>query len=368
MARKLDDIFNECYERIRLGESLESCLRRYPEHRAELESLLITAFDVGRRASYIHPRPEFKHWARVRVEASQHHARQQQRQTERPETFSRWRQGWAVALAAVLILLLTSGSTMAASAASLPDQPLYPVKLFTEQVKLTLAFTDEQKAEVQTQLVGTRAAEVQALANQGKTGQATIAAERLAKQLELADSAIAMAERIIAEGSLPTAPAVPTTSTGEQPAPPTPPPAVPTVSTGEQPAPSETPPIPTPAVPTVSTGEQPTSPPTESSTAPPAPTEEQPTTSAATTTSKASARTEQLKKTLNGNTATSLEALKKARDNASPETKSDWQRAIDKIPKKSYKKSTSQSDNKTQSKPVIPSDNKTWPTWYNNNR
>ncbi|OGN93336.1 MAG: hypothetical protein A2Z75_08690 [Chloroflexi bacterium RBG_13_50_10] len=379
MARKLDDIFNECYERIRLGESLESCLRRYPEHRAELESLLITAFDVGRRASYIHPRPAFKHWTGVRVEAARYHARQPQRQIERAETFSRWRQGWAVALAAVLILILTSGGTMAASAASLPDQPLYQVKLVTEQVRLALAFTDAQKAQVQTQIVGTRAAEVQALANQGKTEQAAIAAERLADQLELADSAIEMAERIKAEGSLPTppeSPAVPPASTVEQPAPP---PAetteVPTVSTGEQPTPP--PPAESLTVPTVSTGEQPTPPPAESLTvptvatgeqpAPPPPAEsltvptvatgEQPTTSAATTGGKTSATTKHLKKSLDNSTSKSLEALKKAMENASPQTKSDWQRAIDTIPKKSYSQPTSQSDN-TTGKEVKPKYNK----------
>jgi outer membrane biosynthesis protein TonB len=359
MARKLDDIFNECYERIRLGESLESCLRRYPEHRAELESLLITAFDVGRRASYIHPRPAFKHWAQVRVEAARYHARQPQRQIERAETFSRWRQGWAVALAAVLILILTSSGTMAASAASLPDQPLYQVKLVTEQVRLALAFTDAQKAQVQTQIVGTRAAEVQALANQGKTEQAAIAAERLADQLELADSAIEMAERIKAEGSLPPppeSPAVPPASTVEQPVPPPPaePPAVPTVATGEQPTESATPP---PAesltVPTVSTGEQPT----ESATPPASTEEEQPTTSAATTGGKTSATTKHLKKSLDNSTSKSLEALKKAMENASPDTKSDWQKAIDTISKKSYSQPTAQSDN-TTGKEVKPKYNK----------
>ena len=359
MARKLDDIFNECYERIRLGESLESCLRRYPEHRAELESLLITAFDVGRRASYIHPRPAFKHWTGVRVEAARYHARQPQRQIERAEIFSRWRQGWAVALAAVLILILTSGGTMAASAASLPDQPLYQVKLVTEQVRLALAFTDAQKAQVQTQIVGTRAAEVQALANQGKTEQAAIAAERLADQLELADSAIEMAERIKAEGSLPTppeSPAVPPASTVEQP---TPPPAetteVPTVSTGEQPTPP--PPAESLTVPTVATGEQPTPPPAESLTVPTVSTGEQPTTSAATTGGKTSATTKHLKKSLDNSTSKSLEALKKAMENASPQTKSDWQRAIDTIPKKSYSQPTSQSDN-TTGKEVKPKYNK----------
>src|SRR4030042_2666134 len=138
MARNLEDIFNECYERIRSGESLQSCLARYPEHRAELKSLLETALDVGRRASYIHPRPEFKHWAQVRLQGAQHYSRQQ-RQVETPSHFSWWRQSWAVAVTAVLILLLTTGSTMAASSNDIPDKTLYPVKLATEEMRLGLA-------------------------------------------------------------------------------------------------------------------------------------------------------------------------------------------------------------------------------------
>ncbi len=135
MARKLDDIFNECYERIRSGESLESCLRSYPQYRAQLEPLLRTTFDIGRRVSYIHPRPEFKHWARVRIESAQRYPRQQTR-AETPAVSTWWRHGWAVAVSVGIVLLLTTGSTMAASSQALPDQPLYPVKLATEQVQV----------------------------------------------------------------------------------------------------------------------------------------------------------------------------------------------------------------------------------------
>src|SRR4030065_1828692 len=113
MARNLEDIFNECYDRIRADESLQSCLARYPEHHAELKSLLETPFEIGRRASYIHPRPEFKHWAQVRLQGAQHHANQQM-QVEKPSPFSWWRQSWAVAVAAGLIMLLTTRGTMAA--------------------------------------------------------------------------------------------------------------------------------------------------------------------------------------------------------------------------------------------------------------
>jgi hypothetical protein len=299
MARKLDDIFNECYERMRMGESLKSCLARYPEHAAELEPLLKTTFDIGRRASYIQPRPEFKHWSRVRLEGAQHYAGQQRR-AERPSLFS-WRQSWAVAVIAVLVLLLTGGSTVAASSNAMPDEPLYPVKLATEQVRFAFAISDAQKAQVHTQLAETRAVEIEAMADQGKTEYAVIAAEKLANQLEQANLAMAKVES--ARGEAAPAAATPETTVTEPgpPAPPSPPGGPPTPPV-VQPSPTE---------------EQPT------------PTEGQPTPPTATTQDKGvTTKTEHFKKSLEKSTSKSLTALENALEKAPPQAKPNWQRAI----------------------------------------
>jgi len=346
MARQFDDIFNECYERIRSGESLKSCLKRYPKHAAELEPLLKTAFDIGRRASYIHPRPEFKHWARVQFEGRQHHARQQ-RQPAKPGLFS-WRQSWSVAVAAVIILVLTGSSTVIASSNAMPDEPLYPVKLATEDMRLALAVSDTQKAQVHTQLAETRAVEVETMADQGKTEHAAITAARLAKQLELANSAIASVESTIGTAPLPTV-------TEEQPP----------VTEEQPPVTEEQPPV---------TEEQP--PVTEEQ---PPVTEEQPTPPAFTTRDKGvSAKTEHFKKSLENSTSKSLKALESAMEKAPPQAKPNWQRAIDSISESGHGKPapalpgqpTPQSDNTTwngvEPAPVPPSlptpqsDNTTW--------
>ncbi len=278
MARKLDDIFNECYERIRSGESLKSCLKRYPEHAAELESLLRTTFDIGRRASYIQPRPEFKHWAQVRLEGAQRYAKQQ-RQTERPSLFS-WRRSWAVAVAAILVLLLTGGSTVAASSDALPDEPLYPVKLATEQVRLAFAISDTSKAELHTKLAENRALEIETMADQGKTEYAVSAAEKLANQLEQANFAMAKAESVRGEAAPATAP--PETTVTE--------------------------PVPS---------------------APPSQPEGQPTPPTVTTQDKGvTAKTEYFKKSLERSTSKSLTALENALEKAPPQAKPNLQRAI----------------------------------------
>jgi hypothetical protein len=373
MARTLEDIFNECYERIRSGESLQSCLKRYPQHAAALEPLLKTTFDIGRRASYIHPRPEFRHWAIVRLEGEQNYARNQ-RQPAKPSHFS-WRQTWAVAVAIVLILLLAGGSTAAAASSNaMPDEPLYPVKLATEEVRLTFAISDAQKAQIHTQLAETRAAEVEAMADKGKIDEAAIAAERFAKELEQANLAMAKLESIKAGIALPTPTPEPTV-TEEQP---TVTEEQPTV-TEEQPTVTEEQPTITEEQPTI-TEEQPTV--TEEQ---PTVTEEQPTPSKATTQDKWTARSERFKKTLDDSTSKSLNALQSAMEKAPPESKAHWQRAIDNIKDKSKEKQsdkdgtqnqgdknkpTSQSDNKTRNiwkpNPVNPSQNQPFPSRWTN--
>jgi hypothetical protein len=353
MARKLEDIFNECYERIRSGESLKSCLKRYPKHAAELEPLLKTVFDIGRRASYIHPRPEFKHWARVNLEGIRHHARQQ-RQPAKPGPFI-WRQSWSVAVAAVLIIVLTGSSTVIASSNALPDEPLYPVKLATEDMKLAFAVSDTQKAQVHTQLAETRAVEVETMADQGKTEYAAMTAARLAKELELANFAIAKVEYNVGTTPIPT-------TTEDQPLPTEEQPLVteeqPPV-TEEQPPVTEEQPLTTEEQPPV-TEEQPTPPEDESTPA-----------TFSTRDAGTTARTERFKKSLENSTSRSLKALEGAMEKAPPHAKPDWQQAINVISEKRPapvwpSQPTPQSDNTTRDggeAPVLPS----WPTPQSDN-
>jgi hypothetical protein len=352
MARKLDDIFNECYERIRSGESLESCLRSYPHYRAQLEPLLRTTFDIGRRISYIHPRPEFKHWAQVRLESAQRYPRQPAR-VEAPAASVWWRHGWAVAVSAGIILLLTTGSTMAASSQALPTEPLYPVKLATEQVRVALAVSDAQKAQIETELVNTRVQELEAMADAGKTEEVVKAAERYDEQYEKASLAITEAEGT--EFPVVTIPPeeTPTTTT---------PPVVTTPPTTTTPPVETTPPTVTTAAENT-TASEPTTPtetttttPTETTTSTETTTPSGTTTTTATTTpsttttpdnSKA-ARAQKLKDALNKSKNKGLSALEVAKNKASADNKASVQTAIDNWKKKHGAGGTSsQSDNVT---------------------
>jgi len=182
MPKKIEEVFNDCFDRLLSGESLESCLSRYPEHAAELHSMLSTAFDVKRRAYPIQPRPEFKYWARVRLQGVQDYVSRQPVKIK-PSIFS-WQRSWAVALAAILVFVLASGGTAAASSEALPDQPLYGVKLAVEQTRVALTFSDIDKAELHAQLAEKRAQEIAIMANQGKTDKITSTIARMNYQLE----------------------------------------------------------------------------------------------------------------------------------------------------------------------------------------
>ena len=173
---EFENILDECLERLVQGETLEQCLQRYPEQAAQLEPLLQTAQAV-RKASAILPRSEFK--ARARYEF---HSALQAKATKRRLSFFGLRR-WATALMLVAILLVAGGGTAFAASNSMPDSPLYPVKLATEHVQLTLTPSDMGKARLCAMLADRRVAEIIYMASKGNAQQVDVIAQRLDKRL-----------------------------------------------------------------------------------------------------------------------------------------------------------------------------------------
>ena len=188
MVRKIEEAFNQCFERLSAGESLDSCLRDYEEYRVELDLMLRTAYDVKRRAYPVQPRPEFKYWAKVRLQGVQDYARRHPVQ-DKPVAFN-LRRTLAVSMAALLVFVIASSGTVAASSESLPDEPLYGVKLAVEQAQVTLTFSDVDKAEVYAYLAEKRAGEIVAMASQGKTDQIITTTAKMDYQIEQAEQFI----------------------------------------------------------------------------------------------------------------------------------------------------------------------------------
>ena len=174
--KKIEDIFDECLERMFAGESIEDCLKTYPEQASKLEPLLKTSSAFIRRLAAIQPAPEF----RVKVR-SQLQARLYAKQEKVKIPF--WRQRWAVATASILLVLLAGAGMVAASTSALPDETLYPVKLATEQVRVTLVPSDTAKAKLHIQFAERRAMEIAEMARQGKSSKIPMLTGQLADHL-----------------------------------------------------------------------------------------------------------------------------------------------------------------------------------------
>jgi hypothetical protein len=167
-SKRIEEIFEECLERVFDGESIEECVSRYPEQAKELRELLETAV-ATRKAVAVEPRPEFRARARQQL---QNALRERETLQQRRWHFKwNWQPRWAVGLTAFLVLIISGSGAVLASNNSMPGQALYAVKLAAEQVRLAVATSPEAKAEVYVGLAERRVDEIVYLANNGNAIQ-----------------------------------------------------------------------------------------------------------------------------------------------------------------------------------------------------
>jgi len=155
------------------GETIEQCLQSYSEQAAELEPLLQTAL-ATKKASVIQPRPEFRAKARYQFRSALREIGQKRR-----FSLFGWQSQWATVVAVALVLMLVGGGTVVAASNSMPDGPLYPVKLATEEVRLTLTPSALGKAELYARLADKRVTEIIYMATKNKPKQIEQTARRL---------------------------------------------------------------------------------------------------------------------------------------------------------------------------------------------
>ena len=182
MAERFENILSECIDRTLQGESVEQCLGRYPEQARELEPLLRAGL-AAREASAIEPRPEFKAQVRYRVQSRLSANGWKTAQKGMPVLG--WVPRWAVVVASIfLVVLLAGSSTVAAASTSMPDDTLYPVKLATENVRLSLNRTNMGKARLHVTLADRRIKEIAYLARKGNAERVERTTSRLAAHLD----------------------------------------------------------------------------------------------------------------------------------------------------------------------------------------
>jgi len=173
--RELNNILDECLDRLLVkGETIEQCLASYPGRAGELAPLLQTAVMVS-EVTTIQPRADFRARARYQM-----HTELQTMGRKPKRSLFGWMPRWATVLAIVLAVMLAgSGTVAAASQGSMPDEPLYQVKLATEQVRLVLATSDLDKAALCTRFADERVAEIIYLADKGEAERIEQTARRL---------------------------------------------------------------------------------------------------------------------------------------------------------------------------------------------
>lgn len=181
MTKKLEDILNECVDHLLMGKSVEDCLKNYPERAAELAPLLKVSWDTAQQASSISPDSQLKARGHYRLQEAWH-AREPEEKKAVP--LVSWVPRWAIVVLVLVIVFGSFGGTVAAATNSQPDQFLYPVKLATEQARLTLTFSQVGKAKLLAKFAQMRAEEIAYLAGKGEDKQVERLMTRLESHLE----------------------------------------------------------------------------------------------------------------------------------------------------------------------------------------
>ncbi len=183
----LEAILDECLHEMSIrGESIESCLQRYPQHAGQLAPLVQVA-DHIRKSNH----PTLSAPAARAIEQRLLKRTAELRPSGAKSSLSlpfalRPLMTVAATLVVILALVLAGGGGIVyASTESLPGSPLYGIKRATEQVQLFLVPTKIGRAELHIKFAQRRLEEVQALAEiKGQVDEEALAA--MAEETELA--------------------------------------------------------------------------------------------------------------------------------------------------------------------------------------
>ncbi len=180
MEGNLDDILNDCLDRLASGESVVDCVRRYPEHGEALTPLLQTATATMQVAQSITIRPEAKAKGLQRLHAALA-ARQVRQPSVIERVFGRFRlpRRLALGLSAAAIATVAAVGTTAASSDAVPGDPLYWVKTTRENISLMMPKSDLDRARSHISLAAERGEEVGRLVDRGRLDDADRATSRI---------------------------------------------------------------------------------------------------------------------------------------------------------------------------------------------
>ncbi|MDD5190459.1 MAG: DUF5667 domain-containing protein [Dehalococcoidales bacterium] len=167
-----ENVLDECLEALISGTAtVEQCLQKHPEFADELAPLLKTAASVN-TAVDLKPSPAFKARARYQLQLMM-------AETAAPRKRGFWslQPKWALASMAVMAVFLMGGGTVLAADVSMPGNPLYPIKIATENLSVKLIGSDVNKAELYSTLAERRVDEMAYVIENGKTTYVNVVAD-----------------------------------------------------------------------------------------------------------------------------------------------------------------------------------------------
>ena len=145
--RPIEDIFNECCEKMLGGMSVEDVVRQYPNNAKELRELL----SVAQKMNEVPPMEvSDQKVISCLIKVGQEIQRQKENSflARLGRLFFFPSVSWARGFALVLAIVFVSWGTINVSASSVPGDPLYLVKLMTEKVKYFLTVNPEGQMEL----------------------------------------------------------------------------------------------------------------------------------------------------------------------------------------------------------------------------
>ncbi len=185
-----DDVLAQCLNDVQSGTAtVQECLERHPDYARQLRPLLLTAVAVG-SAPAVEPSPAFRGTAKTRLLnliAARHAPGTPPAAASLRPAPRRWPVAWARVLAVVLAVSMLFAGTAYASRDSLPDSPLYPVKVTLEQVRLAATPDQVRRTRLFLDLLDRRALETAAMARTGKLVFANRASQDYARLLREAE-------------------------------------------------------------------------------------------------------------------------------------------------------------------------------------
>lgn len=180
----LDRVLDKCLHDIQAGKAtVDGCLARYPDVAGELEPLLHMAAEIMATPA-VRPSPLFVKATRERLlklpapetapGAIRPGLSPQRWLSELRALWPTWqrRQAFVGVMAFLLAVVLIGGGTVVASAQSMPDHPLYPIKRVVENARLRLALSPATKAILHVEFAYRRLTEAVVVAEKGQPEQA----------------------------------------------------------------------------------------------------------------------------------------------------------------------------------------------------